>query len=88
MFCTRCGNQISERDNFCTGCGSPISFSESEEQKKARILKELNASDSQNPKNVEKKKLTHRGKIKKILSIVGSILFIIWIVTRIVKFLH
>ena len=48
MFCTKCGKQISQSDRFCTHCGSSNLQSESPEQRKARVLRDLNSGDSSN----------------------------------------
>ena len=42
MYCINCGNHIPEEDKFCTNCGMAIPHIETPEQRKGRILRELN----------------------------------------------
>lgn len=41
-FCSNCGKQLMVDMNYCTTCGHHVGMSESAEQKKGKLLKELN----------------------------------------------
>ena len=83
MFCTSCGNQISQSDRFCTHCGSSNLQSESPEQRKARVLRDLNSGNSSNNTQNIGSNYSHRteyhynrGAYQK-LTLVGGILGIV-----------
>lgn len=80
MFCTKCGAANDENGNYCQNCGSLLSKNQFQNNQQLNYQQSLNNNQQFNNLNSNHLQNTAKSNTKKVLTIIGVIVFIIVIV--------